>query len=97
MAQTTFSFGNKELTITAGNPTRWEREGQVRDYYDITVEGKANPVRKLYEVISGSTRDHVLEIDGRSFAYEYGFCDSKSKRRAADEAVATLAAQIVAQ
>ena len=96
MAITTFSFGNKEITLTTGKANRWEKDGMVRDYIEVIVTGKANPLHKLYEVISGPTADRTVEVAGRTFAYAYGFCDSKTKRRAVDEAVADLVAQISA-
>ena len=93
-ASTTFQFGNKEITITAQKGSVWEKEGISRGYFDVQVQGKANPLHKLYEVIEGTTRDKTAQVNGRTFGYVYGFCDSKSKMRAVDEAVLALVSQL---
>ena len=91
--ETTFDFGNKSITIRITGKRDWNG---ARTYFDLGIEGKANPIRSFYEIHSGSSRDNTFEINGRTFAYEYGFCDSKTKRRAVDEAVKTLAQQLAA-
>ena len=90
-ATTSIKFGNKEITLTVSGGNKWEAEGVERVYFDIAVSGKANPVSKFYEVIAGTTRDNTITANGRTFGYQYGFCDSKTKRRAVDEAMAILA------
>ena len=89
---TSFDFGNKRITVRITCARNWQN---VRTYFDLGIEGKANPIRSFYEIHSGSSRDNTFEINNRKFGYEYGFCDSKTKRKAVDEAVKILAEQIV--
>ena len=91
---TTIQFGNKEITITLTAGSEWKAEGIERVYYDIEVDGKARPLAKFYEVISGATKDKTVTVGDRTFAYQYGFCDSKTKRAAVDAAAAELAARL---
>ena len=94
MSSTTFDFGTKTVTLTLTAGSVWEKGDIKRVYHDIDVDGKANPLSKFYEVISGATKDKTISVNGRTFGYVYGFADSKSKRAAVDTAVADLAAQI---
>lgn len=91
-ASATFQNGNKEITVNIASETnRWENGDMIRDYFDLGFDDKRRPISKLYEVISGSTRDQVIEVNGRTFAYELGIdCNSKTKRRSAVEAIETL-------
>jgi hypothetical protein len=93
MNTVTFDYGNKQITISTGDAKDWKG---VRKYFDLEVQGKANPLRTLYEIIDGTTRDKTVTFAGRTFGYEYGFADSKTKRNAVDQAVACLVEQIVA-
>lgn len=94
MASVTFQFGSKEIILIAVDKQAWDKGDMSRVYFDLKVDGKANPVFSLYEVITGGTSDNVIKVNGRKFAYEYGFCDSKSKRRAVDEAITELVKQL---
>lgn len=94
MTNTTFQFGNKEINITLGEGSVWKKDGIERVYYDISITGKANPITKFYKIIQGTTNDKTLTVNGYTFGYEYGFCESKSKRAAVDEAIAELASKI---
>ena len=95
-ASTTIDFGNRTITVTVTPGKVWEKNGSARRYFDISVDGKANPLHSFYEVLSGTSRDETVSASGRSFGFVYGFCDSKTKRKAAAEAAANLAAQISA-
>lgn len=95
MSTVTFQNGNKEITATITSSQPWEGGENVRTYYTIAFTGKREPIANLYEVHSGSTHDHTVTVNGRTFAYKYGTgADSKTKRRAIDEAVVELVAQI---
>jgi len=91
MIQTTLDFGTRTLVISVKGCRVWKDR---RIYFDFEVDGKANPLHTLYEVIDGGTRDHNVTVDGRLFGYEYGFCDSKTKYRAVDGAVRELVEQL---
>lgn len=94
-ASATFQNGNKEITVTASTASRWEKDDMARDYFELTSSDKREPISKLYEVISGGTRDAVVEHSGRTFAYQLGICcDTKTKRRAAIEAVESLVKEL---
>ena len=93
MNTVTFDYGNKQITISLTGSKDWKG---VRKYFDLEVDGKANPLRTLYEVLDGTTRDKTVTFAGRTFGYEYGFADSKTKRKAVDDAVSCLVEQIVA-
>jgi len=91
MSTVTFENGNKEVTMTITGSKVWEKEGSKRVYFDLSFTNKRSPVSKLYEVLEGSSRDHQITIDGRTFAYEYGIdANSNTKREAIDEAVAQI-------
>lgn len=96
-ATTTVRNGNKEVVITVLEGGIWEKEGVSRRYYDITQDNKRNVLSNLYQVLSGTTRDDVVEVCGRVFGYQLGgSCDSKSKRVAAKEAVLDIVNKLIA-
>ncbi|MGL4735744.1 MAG: hypothetical protein ACRCWB_11825 [Enterovibrio sp.] len=90
-----FSFGNKTPKITITGCNDWSNSNFSRVYFDFDVTGNANPLHKLYEIVAGGSRDHVVEVEGRKFGYSYGFCDSNSKRAAVDEAVRELLSNLL--
>ena len=91
----TFKNGNKEITVTITGQTEWTKEDQSRIYFDLVQSNKRTPIHKLYEVISGTTRDETIDHNGRKFAFEFGIdCNSHSKRAAATAAVTELVATI---
>jgi hypothetical protein len=96
MAKVTLQNGNREITVTTGEVSRWEKDEMARDYIEISSsDRKRQPIAKLYEVIKGSTKDHTVEVNGRTFGYQYGSCcDSKTKRRSVDEAIEEIAAAL---
>lgn len=89
-----FDFGTRSLTITVTSINTWRSGAMVRNYIDFDIAGGANPLRKFYEIVEGATRDDVIEIDGRKFGYELGFCDSKTKRASVRDAIITLLSAI---
>jgi hypothetical protein len=93
---TSIKFGNGEVVISVSGGNEWEGGENKRIYFDVETNSKKQPISKFYEVIAGSTRDDVVEIEGRKFAYQRGFCDSRTKRKAADEAARALAEQVAA-
>lgn len=93
----TFDFGNRTVTASITGRSSWEKEGVSRTYFTLGFTGaKTDPIAKLYEVHAGGTRDESFQIDGRTFAFQPGFADSKTKRRAIAEAARALAAEVVA-
>ena len=95
--KTTIEFGNKSATLTLKNATEWTGGDNVRVYHEVESDNKkVRPISKFYEVLSGDSRDHKIEVEGRVFAVELGFCESKTKRSAALEAAEDLAKQVVA-
>lgn len=96
--QATFQNGNKEITITIVGQSAWEKDEMARVYFDLqSSDKKRDPIRKLYEVVKGDTRDDTIEVSGRTFGYELGICcDSKTKRREAEAGIRVLIEQIAA-
>lgn len=93
----TFDFGNRSVTASITGRSAWEKEGMSRTYFTLAFDGaKGEPIAKLYEVHAGGTRDESFQIAGRTFAFQPGFADSKTKRRAIAEAARSLAAEVVA-
>ena len=91
----TFKNGNREITVTVTGQQEWGSGSIKRVYFDLNSNDKRTPIRKLYEIIAGNTRDEVVVVKGRKFGFEYGIeCDSKTKRKAAKEAVEQIAAQL---
>lgn len=91
MTSITFTNGNKSITLTVTGSTEWAGGENSRVYFDLECTGKRSPVHKLYEVVAGTTRDHVIEHDGRTFAFEYGVdANSNTKRSAISEAISEL-------
>lgn len=95
---TTFDFGNRTITASISGGAAWDKDGMARTYFDLTFDGaKLAPIAKLYEVLSGATRDESFQIDGRTFAFQAGIAaDSKTKRRAVAEAARALAQEVAA-
>ena len=96
-AQASMEFGAKEITVKVTKGKLWQNgAGIKRTYFDVEVFGKANPINKFYEIHEGGSRGIILNIKGRFFAYEYGFCNSKTKRDAVDDLVSDLVNQLTA-
>lgn len=84
----TFTNGNKEVTVTVTGGKEWSKEENKRVYFDLSCTGKRQPIDKLYEVVSGTTRDKSVSVNGRTFAYTYGAdANSNTKRAEVDAAV----------
>jgi hypothetical protein len=96
MTHTTIEFGNKDITITLTGGTAWEGGGNYRVYYDVSQDSKKMPITHFFEILNGSTSDDTVQAGGRTFGYQRGFCDSKTKRKAATEAAQDLANQVAA-
>ena len=97
MNTVTFQNGTKEISLTITGDKIWESadKASVRKYFDLSCTDKRLPVSKIYEVLAGTTRDKVIKVCGRTFAYEYGMsADSKTKRAAIDDAVSKLISNI---
>ena len=96
--QATFQNGNREVTATITGKSEWTKDNMKRVYFDIAFAGaKLDPIAKIYEVMEGGTKDLTVITAGRTFGYQLGICcDSKTKRKAATEAVESLITQIVA-
>lgn len=83
--------GNKDVTISIVGSKEWSKDGMKRVYFDLECTGKRQPIAKLYEILEGTTRDKVVMVNGRSFAYVYGIdANSNSKRAAVDDAIIPL-------
>ena len=96
-AQASMEFGSREITVKVAKGKLWQNgAGIKRTYFDVEIFGKANPISNFYEIHEGGSRGITLNIKGRFFAYEYGFCNSKTKRRAVDELVGDLVNQLTA-
>lgn len=95
MEKVTFQNGNKEVEISVLGSADWSSGNKSRRYFELSCTGKRSPVSKLYEVLSGDTKDHTLTHGSRTFAFEYGIdANSKSKRKAVTEALAELVAKL---
>lgn len=95
---TTVYNGNCEITLTITNVTEWERNGNAREYYEISSSDCRNPIRSLYLVRSGTTRDTTIEIDGHIYGFEFSSdVNSKTKRECALFAVKELLEQVEKQ
>ena len=93
----TFDFGTRTVTASVTGSSAWEKDGMSRTYFTLAFDGaKGEPLAKLYEVHAGGTRDESFTVAGRTFAFQPGFADSKSKRRAIAEAARALAAEVAA-
>lgn len=93
----TFDFGNRTITASITGRSAWEKHGMSRTYFTLSFDGaKGEPIAKLYEVHAGGTRDEAFTVAGRTFAFQPGIADSKTKRRAIAEAARSLAAEVVA-
>jgi hypothetical protein len=92
-------FGTKtsSVVIDTTKTNGWTKDNLKRSYFHmILTEGKYNPLRKFYRVDSGTTTDHTIEVNGVTFAFEYSIdCNSHSKRDAAKEMAAKLAALMI--
>lgn len=96
-ATTTAQNGSKEeVVIKVSEGAIWEEEGGSKAYYNITQNNRRNVLSEFYEVITGSTKDDVFEVNGRVFGYKLGgSCDSESKRAAAKEAVRDIINKLI--
>ena len=75
--------GNKEIELAITGEHKWEGGGNIRIYYDVSTTGKRSIVSKFYKVVSGTTKDHTISVDGQTFAFEYGIdANSKTKKNA---------------
>ena len=98
MISTTFANGNKEVTVTVTSRNSWAKEDRSRVYFELDQNNKRAPISALYQVISGPTRDKVIEVGGRAYGFELGIdCNSNTKRAAATDAVKELIAMIEAE
>lgn len=91
-ATTTFSHGNREVTMSISGAEKWEKADMSRTYFTLGFAGaKLAPIDKLYEVLAGGTKDDTIQVHGRTFGYQLGIsCDSKTKRAAAIQAITDL-------
>lgn len=95
MTQVTSQNGTKEVEISIIGSSDWSGGDKKRRYFELRCTGKRSPVSKLYEVISGDTKDHTLSIGDRTFAFEFGIdANSKSKQKAVFEALTELVAKL---
>lgn len=92
--QVAVESGNLKVMVSVSGCKQWSQGGKVRVYFDLVSSSKRMPISKIYEVVSGDTRDEKVQVGGRVFAYELGFCDSKTKRAAAAEGARALIAVI---
>jgi len=90
----TTTQGNKRVTIEVVGSTSWSKEDQSRVYFDLKSTGGCEPISKIYQVLSGTTRDPIINVGDKTFGYQLGYCDSNTKRRSAIEAVESLIAQL---
>ena len=89
--------GNKEIEIRVVGSREWAGGENARVYFDLD-QGKRNVLKSLYEIIAGDSRDEVVEVAGRRFAYALGIdCNSNTKRASANDAAVALIAQLVAE
>ena len=96
MSKVIFKNGNREITLTVTDSNIWESGDKKRVYFNFTTSTR-NPLNKIYEVLEGGTRDKILQINGRTFAYSYGV-DSNSglKRARIEEAMEELFSKLTA-
>ena len=95
--QVTIENGNKEVTISITGSREWEGGDKERVYYDMSFSAKRTPVTKFYQIISGETRDHVFEIGGKKFGFEFGVdANSNSKKASVQAGLQELAKQLAA-
>ena len=98
MAIVFFDSGNNEVTVEAESFERWEKEGHVRNYYTLDIEGDSRKsFTKLWEVIEGKPSEfsRSVEVDGRTYGYEIGsFANSETKRNAIERSVIKLVIQL---
>lgn len=99
LATTSIDFGNKLAKITITGATEWTSNNNngggenSRIYYEIAQNVEV--ISKMYRLVHGTTRDDFVKIGADTFGYVAGFCGSKTKRAAVEEAVKALAAQLV--
>lgn len=94
--QVTIENGNKKVTITVTKSNTWNSGDKSRIYYDLEFTGKRTPVAKFYQIVAGSSTDHVFEVNGRKFGFEYGIdANSNEKKRQVDYGLEELASLIL--
>jgi hypothetical protein len=92
----TIENGNKEVAMRIADFRKWDSDGKSRIYYELEFTGKRTPVAKFYQIVAGSSTDHVFEVNGRKFGFEYGIdANSNTKKQNVDYGLEELASLIL--
>lgn len=96
VASVTFDFGNKVIThtIDTADVREWAANGNARKYFTLKSDSKHSAIDTFYEVVSGTTRDEKVTVNGKTFAFVANFANSKTKRAAVAEAALELATKL---
>lgn len=87
--------GTKEVKVTVIGSRSWDKGENSRIYFDLEQSNKRSVFSSFYQVVSGDTRDEVIEVEGKTFAFAFGVdCNSNTKRESAREAAKMLAEMI---
>lgn len=79
----TLTNGNKDVTLSIVGESEWVAGANKRVYFDLECTGKRQPVGKLYEVISGTTRDEIINVNGKTYAFAFGVDANSNTKRSA--------------
>ena len=91
-----FQCGNSEVEVEVESSSEWEKEGVKRVYYELTHSNGSPAISKLYQVVSGSTRDLTVDVGGVIFGYQLGrSSESRTKQDCAKNAIEELAKKIL--
>lgn len=91
----TIQNGNRSVEVSITGSTTWHKGDMHRKYFEVSHSDKKRIIiSKLYEVISGGTRDETVEVNGRVFAFELVNCLSSTKRTEARAGVLALVSSL---